>query len=140
MFIEVVSVAGGEESSVMASGLNGRANFTIASISVQCGEGFGGEDCQTVNTCNAMIACNQTLGYCNSNGECICFDVNSTQCATAIPVESPQDNNEESNGDTDLVPIIVGAVGGAVLLLALIIILIVVIVLCRKRSERKKAG
>ena len=77
LFFEIVSEAGGEEiSSVAGLGERGKASITLSSISVQCSAGYGGEDC---DTCREDTTCNLTLGYCNSEGECICHDRN-TEC------------------------------------------------------------
>ena len=69
---------------MMAYGENGRVNVSLSAISVQCIEGFSGDDCETVNTCNEQITCNETLGYCNTDGDCICFD----ECPTVIETPS----------------------------------------------------
>ena len=141
LFIEVVSIAGSGESSLMAYGENGRVNFSLSAISVQCINGFSGDDCETVNMCNDQISCNQTLGYCASDGQCICFD-GITECATVI--ENPDPTNDSTpaldpTNDSDPVPIIVGVVVTLVLLAAIAFV-IVVVILFYSRNKRKKAG
>ena len=130
LFVEVVSIAGGGESSMMAYGENGRVNVSLSAISVQCIEGFSGDDCETVNTCNEQITCNETLGYCNTDGECICFNGN-TECSTVIETTP--------SSDSDSVPIIVGVIVAALVLLA-VIICVIVVILCYSRNKRRKTA
>ena len=157
LFIEVVSIAGSGKSSLMAYGENGRVNFSL-SISVQCINGFSGDDCQTVNMCSDQILCNETLGYCASDGQCICFD-GITECATVIenpdpstPVPDPTNDNTpvpdstndndpvpDPTNDSDPVPIIVGVVVTLVLLAAIASV-IVVFILFYSRNKRRKAS
>lgn len=75
LIIEVVTMPGGSKISVTAHGLNGRANITFSDISVQCIPGYSGNDCVTINECNEHItSCDMRLGYCSSDGDCICYD------------------------------------------------------------------
>ena len=148
LFIEVVSGAGGGEASVTMSGE--RVNISLSSISVQCIAGYSGEDC-TVHTTCSEDTCNQTLAYCNSEGECICREEVSGQqeCTppkmdiTDSPQKTPMVNplpESEDGSDTDLVPIIAGAVVGGLVLLILSTIAVVVIVLLYRRNKKKKSG
>ena len=149
MFVEIVIIPGGMEDSVMASGQNGRANITFSDISVQCVAGFGGDDCQTVNTCSdqSPLSCDEALGYCDSAGDCICYD-GTTECAETLPTETQptgtQPNaslpNAGSSTSTDPVPIIAGAVAAVVLLIIIAIFFIVIVIVCCKRKKRNKAG
>ena len=91
LFIEVVSGAGGGETSVTMSGE--RVNISLSSISVQCIAEYSGEDC-TVHTTCSEDTCNQTLAYCNSEGECICREEVSGQQECTPPngmTYSPQE-------------------------------------------------
>ena len=137
LFIEVVSIAGSGESSLMAYGENGRVNISL-SISIQCINGFSGDDCQTVNMCNDQILCNETLGYCASDGQCICFD-EITECATNLDPRNDSTPVPDPTNDSDPVPIIVGVVI-ALVLLAVIAFVIAVVILFYSRNKRKKAG
>ena len=56
LFVEVVSIAGGGESSMMAYGDNGRVNVSLSAISVQCIEGFSGDDC-VIETPSKPVVC-----------------------------------------------------------------------------------
>ncbi|CAI8000451.1 hypothetical protein GBAR_LOCUS2940 [Geodia barretti] len=82
IFVTVGTLPGSGEVSVAGGGKNGRANLTFF-ISVECSPGYGGDDCLSVNTCSELIACNLTLGYCNTPGECVCHD-GTTQCRTNV--------------------------------------------------------
>ena len=102
VFIEVQSEAGsGETLTVPTTGENRIVTASLA-LSVDCTPGFGGEDCKTLNICNEGIVCNQTLGYCNSEGECICFqETVGASCYTTQSSSEPTPDctHEHSSGD-----------------------------------------
>lgn len=141
LFTEIVSRADGIERSWVSTGERGRANISF-SIRIECSLGYGGEDCETVYTCRKNITCDQTLSYCNSEGECICRD----ECALCI--EDTTCTGTTSTPTTpvnggDLESIIAGVLVSVVLVLVIIVIIIVVVaMLCYKKKlkERQKAG
>ena len=145
IFVEIVTAADGRESSVTVNGEDNRVNMTISSISVECSPGYGGDDCQTLNTCSEEIICNKTLGYCDSDGECICYEED-TECATErSSTEPPSESTEPPSGSSsnnDTVPVIVGVVVTVVLVLIVLVIIAVVVFILyrRKRKQKKRIG
>lgn len=123
-----MSRADGEEQSWISVGERRKANISF-SISIECSVGYGGEDCTTVYVCRENIVCDQTLSYCNSEGECICRDEDAT-CSSG-----------SSDGETDLAPIIAAAVVSVILgLVVIIVIVVVALILCHKKKEKQKSG
>ncbi|CAI8000453.1 hypothetical protein GBAR_LOCUS2940 [Geodia barretti] len=110
IFVTVGTLPGSGEVSVAGGGKNGRANLTFF-ISVECSPGYGGDDCLSVNTCSELIACNLTLGYCNTPGECVCHD-GTTQCRTNVT----EPNAAEPDVISNTTAIVIGAVCSATFL------------------------
>lgn len=144
-----MSRADGIERLWVSIGERGRANISI-SISIECSPGYGGEDCETAYTCRENVTCNQTLSYCNNEGECLCRD-GSTECApcnediSCTSTTSTPTTSGTGGGGTDLnvAPIIAGVLVSVILVLVIIVIIVVVVVmLCYKKKlkERQKAG
>ena len=102
VFIEVQSEAGsGETLTVPTAGENRIVTVSLA-LSVDCTPGFGGDDCERANTCNEGIICNRTLGYCNTEGECVCFqEYGGASCYTVHSSSEPTPDRtlEHSSGD-----------------------------------------
>ena len=74
VFIVAESVANsGEILTSPVTGQNMLVNISM-SLRVDCVLGFGGLACDTVYMCRDGITCNSTIGYCNSQGECVCHE------------------------------------------------------------------
>lgn len=116
-----------------------KANISF-SISIECSVGYGGEDCATAYICRENIMCNQTLSYCNSEGECICRDA-SRECPPCNQDTTCSTTSGSSGGETDLAPIIAAAVVLVILgLVVIIIIVVVALILRHKKKEKQKSG
>lgn len=131
-----MSRADGEEQSWVSVGERRRANISV-SISIECSVGYGGEDCATAYVCREDITCNQTLSYCNSEGECICRD-ESGECSQDATCSTSSGGD---GGETDLAPVIAAVVVSVILgLVVIIIVVVVVVILCHKKKENQKSG
>lgn len=139
LFTEVDNRADGEERSWVSVGERRKANISF-SISIECSVGYGGEDCATAYVCRENIMCNQTLSYCNSEGECICRD-GSRECPPCNQDATCSTTPGSSGGETDLAPIIAAAVVLVILgLVVIIIIVVVVLILRHKKKDKQKSG
>ena len=75
VFIEAESVANtGEIPTSPVTGQNMLVTISM-SLRVDCVQGFGGLGCDTIiYMCRDGITCDSTIGYCNSQGECVCHE------------------------------------------------------------------